>query len=52
MQKPDGLNYGVILEAGPGAYDNSGKIIPLSVKVGDKVLIPDFGGTKVKLGEE
>lgn len=24
----------------------------MSVKIGDKVLLPEFGGTKVKLGEE
>jgi chaperonin GroES len=50
LQKPDGLNYGVIVEAGPGSYDNNGKIVPLAVKVGDKVLLPEFGGSKVKLG--
>ena len=52
LAKPDGLNYGVVLEAGPGAYDSHGKIVPLSVKVGDTVLLPEFGGTKVKLGEQ
>jgi chaperonin GroES len=51
LQRPDGLNYGIILEAGPGAYDNNGKLIPISVKVGDKVILPEFGGTKIKLGE-
>lgn len=52
MQKVDGPSHGVVLEAGPGGYDNNGKIIPLSIKVGDKVLLPEYGGTKVKLGEQ
>lgn len=40
LQKADGLNYGVVLEAGPGSYDSNGKGIPMSVKVGDTVLLP------------
>lgn len=52
LQKPDGLNYGLVIEAGPGSHDNTGKLVPLAVKVGDKVLLPEFGGTRVKLGEE
>lgn len=52
LQKPDGLNYGVVLEAGPGSYDANGKVVPMSVKVGDTVLLPEFGATKVKLGEQ
>ena len=52
LQKPESFNYGVVLEAGPGSYDANGKIVPMSVKVGDTVLIPEFGGTTVKLGEQ
>jgi len=40
------------LEAGPGAYDNSGRLTPLSLKIGDTVLLPEFGGQKVKLNEQ
>jgi chaperonin GroES len=52
LQKPDGINYGVVLEAGPGAHDINGKLLPLSVKIGDTVLLPEYGGTTVKLGEQ
>ena len=52
LQKPDSLNYGVVLEAGPGNYDSNVKIAPMGVKVGDTVLLPEYGGTKVKLGEQ
>lgn len=44
--------YGVVLEAGPGLYDNNGKLVPMAVKIGDTVLLPEFGGQKVKLGEQ
>ena len=52
LSKPDSQTYGVVLEAGPGYYDNSGKLIPLTVKVGDTVMLPEGSGQKVKLGEQ
>jgi Co-chaperonin GroES (HSP10) len=42
-------NVGEVVEVGPGQFDNNGKVIPVIVKAGDKVLLPDYGGTKVKL---
>ena len=30
----------------------SGNIIPVSVKEGDKVLLPEYGGTKINLDEK
>lgn len=44
--------YGTIVECGPGTYDANGKLIPTTVKAGDKVLLPEYGGQQVKLGEE
>jgi chaperonin GroES len=29
----------------------TGDVIPVSVKEGDKVLLPEFGGVKVNMGE-
>lgn len=52
INKPDTANYGVVLEAGPGTFDVNGKVIPLSLKVGDTVLLPEYGGQKVKLNEQ
>jgi chaperonin GroES len=44
---------GEIIAAGPGGRDESGKLIPIDVKVGDKVLFGKWSGTEVKLdGEE
>jgi chaperonin GroES len=50
LQKADGINHGVVLEVGPGSHDSNGKLVPMSLKVGDTVLLPEFGGTTVKLG--
>lgn len=44
---------GTIVAVGPGRKNDDGKVIPVSVKVGDKVLLYKHAGTKVKLdGEE
>ena len=40
---------GVIEAVGPGARDESGKIVALDVKVGDRVLFGKWSGTEVKL---
>jgi chaperonin GroES len=39
---------GVVLAVGEGNYDESGKRIPLDVKVGDRVLFAKWGGTEIK----
>ena len=52
INKVDSANYGVVLEAGPGAHDSNGKLIPVVVKIGDTVLLPEFGGQKVKLNDQ
>ncbi len=44
---------GKIIAVGPGARDESGKIVPLDVKSGDLVLFGKWSGTEVKIdGEE
>ena len=44
---------GEIIAVGPGARDETGKLVPLDVKVGDKILLGKWSGTEVKLdGEE
>ena len=40
---------GTILAVGPGAKDESGKLIPMNVKVGDVVLYGKYAGTEVKM---
>ena len=42
-----------VIAVGPGARDESGKIVPLDVKKGDRVLFGKWSGTEVKIdGEE
>ena len=44
---------GEIIAVGPGGRDESGKLVPLDVKVGDRILFGKWSGTEVKIdGEE
>jgi chaperonin GroES len=44
---------GEVLAVGPGSRDESGKLVPLDVKKGDKVLFGKWSGTEVKIdGQE
>ncbi len=46
-------SQGEVVAVGPGGRDESGKLTPLDVKVGDRVLFGKWSGTEVKLdGEE
>jgi chaperonin GroES len=50
QEKP---SQGEIIAVGPGGRDESGKLIPIDLKTGDKVLFGKWSGTEVKLdGEE
>jgi chaperonin GroES len=40
---------GEIIAVGPGGRDEAGKLIPLDVRVGDRVLFGKWSGTEVKL---
>jgi chaperonin GroES len=46
QEKPQ---QGEIIAAGPGARDESGKVVPLDVKKGDKILFGKWSGTEVKI---
>jgi len=44
---------GEVIAVGPGGRDESGKLIPIDVKAGNRVLFGKWSGTEVKLdGEE
>jgi chaperonin GroES len=44
---------GEVIAAGPGLRDESGKLVPLDVKAGDRVLFGKWSGSEVKIdGEE
>jgi chaperonin GroES len=44
---------GEIVAVGPGARDEKGKIVPLELKKGDRILFGKWSGTEIKIdGEE
>jgi chaperonin GroES len=46
-------SQGEVIAVGPGGRDESGKLIPIDVKEGDRVLFGKWSGTEVKIdGEE
>jgi len=46
QEKPQ---QGEVTAVGPGGRDEAGKLIPIDLKVGDKVLFGKWSGTEVKL---
>ena len=50
QEKP---SEGEVIAVGPGGRDEAGKLIPIDVKVGDRVLFGKWSGTEIKVdGEE
>jgi len=43
---------GKVIAVGPGGRDDSGKLTPLDVKAGDRVLFGKWSGTEIKLDGE
>ena len=43
---------GEVIAVGPGARNEAGKLVPLDVKAGDKILFGKWSGTEVKLDGE
>jgi chaperonin GroES len=43
---------GEIIAVGPGARDEAGKVVPLDVKQGDRILFGKWSGTEIKLDGE
>ena len=45
--------FAYVIEVGPGSRDENGKLVPMEVKKGDKVITSKYSGTEIKLdGEE
>jgi chaperonin GroES len=49
QEKP---SEGEVIAVGPGGRDESGKLTPIDIKVGDRVLFGKWSGTEVKLDGE
>ena len=45
-------NIGIIIATGPGKRDNKGNLIPLDVKVDDKVIYSKYAGTEIEIDNE
>jgi chaperonin GroES len=43
---------GEVVAVGPGGRDESGKLIPIDVKIGDRVLFGKWSGTEVRINDE
>ena len=50
--KEERLNFGTVLAVGPGKNMENGAIRETLVKVGDTVLLPEYGGSKVTLADD
>ena len=46
QEKP---SQGEVVAVGPGGRDENGKLIPIDIKVGDRVLFGKWSGTEVKI---
>ena len=42
-------SQGEVIAVGPGGRDESGKLIPIDIQVGDRVLFGKWSGTEVKI---
>jgi chaperonin GroES len=43
---------GEVVAVGPGGRDESGKLIPIDVKAGDRVLFGKWSGTEVRIDDD
>lgn len=43
---------GEVVAVGPGKQNDDGKVEPMTLKVGDRVLFTNYAGTEVKCGED
>ncbi|MDD4871806.1 MAG: co-chaperone GroES [Kiritimatiellae bacterium] len=43
---------GKVIAVGPGKRDKDGKLVPMEVKKGDKILMPKYGGSDVKIDDK
>ena len=53
LKSQESASWGTVVEVGPGRPNEDGTLRALGVAVGDKVLLPEYGGSTIKLaGEE
>jgi len=47
--KNQAQRFGIVVATGPGLTSKTGNNIPIQVKVGEYVLLPEYNGTKVEM---
>ena len=52
MDDREQMNSGKVIAVGPGLRNREGEMIPMSVKEGDTVLLPEYGGSQVNLDDK
>ena len=50
IDKPNTMSIGKVIAAGAGNYQN-GILVPTTIKAGQKVLLPEYGGSAFKLAD-
>ncbi len=48
-ERPD---QGTVIEVGPGKRDQGGKIVPVAVKKGQKIVFSKYGPDEIKVGDK
>ena len=43
---------GEVIAVGPGRISETGALVPIEVKVGDKIVYSKYGGSEVKIGKD
>ena len=52
LKSQEVAQYGKVVAVGPGRIMENGQLKAMIVKVGDDVLLPEYGGSSIKLGAE
>ena len=51
LKAQESVSWGKVVAVGPGRVMENGTLREVSVKVGDDVLLPEYGGSMVKMGD-
>ena len=52
LKSQESVSWGTVVAVGPGRMMDNGQLREVQVQVGDNVLLPEYGGSAVKLDSE
>ena len=52
LKKEENVSWGTVVAVGPGRLNMNGELIPMTLKAGDHVLLPEYGSSTVKLSDD